>query len=114
MGARAVAPRRPFPYRLPLKYTGGDHLVVVHEIDAWGRRVMVVGDPGNGSYEWCVETNEGLRFSDCGWGSPEAALLAGLVVANGGLEDVQDEPALLAHSHLKTPSQLKAWRREDL
>lgn len=106
-----TTPKKRFRYVLPLKYGDPRELVILYEIDAWDRLVTVIGDARNGCYEWCMETNEGLRYSDCGYGSPEAALLQGLVMANGGLENVPDEPYLLEHSHLKTPAQLKAYRR---
>ena len=65
--------RKPFPYRLPLKYADGAELMVIYEVDFEGRPVTVVSDTRNGTSEWCVETPDGLRFSDCGYGTAECA-----------------------------------------
>jgi hypothetical protein len=71
---------RPYPLRLPLDYTDGTDLKVVHDICVSDtHHVLVVGDPDNGSYEWVLEEADSVTFSNSGYGCSDIALRDGLI-----------------------------------
>lgn len=73
--------------RASLQYTEPE--CVLHELDLGdGFIIRVIGDPGNGCYEWLIERPEQsirqhLEFSDCGYGQSEIALRDGLIAYFG-------------------------------
>ncbi len=100
-----------FPLRLPLTYTDGTCLKVLHDLDVGdGVRVKVIGDPENGAYEWCIEREGGLTFSDSGYGLPEIALRDGLTVWYGDSVDVNK---LTERAKTKAREQLRAYQPRD-
>jgi hypothetical protein len=55
---------------------------IIHEHDCMGDRLLVVGDPDNGCYEWVILTTGKVEsHSDCGHGISEVALRDGLIAA---------------------------------
>ena len=65
---------------LKLRYSGPT-LAILHAIDIDGvTRVLVVGDPANGAYEWAIERNGKIeKHSDVGYGISFVALRDGLI-----------------------------------
>jgi hypothetical protein len=81
-------PTRPiYPFRLPMDYTDGSDLTIVHDIPVdLTAHVKVVGQPDSGAYEWVIENADStLTYSNSGYGSPECALRDGLIVFLGAL-----------------------------
>lgn len=71
--------------KLTLRYTDANNLTVIHHLPgSVGYAVWVVGNPGNASYEWIVESAGKRReHSDCGYGDSDVALRDGLIVRHG-------------------------------
>jgi hypothetical protein len=104
-------PRPKFPFRLPLEYTDGTHLEVLYDLEMdSGSRVKVIGNPGNGAYEWCIEDEGGIRYSDCGYGIPECALRDGLAAWWGESVDIAK---VTARTRAKTRTQLRTYQSPD-
>lgn len=82
---------------LRLKY--GRAVAIVHALEVdHVNRVLVVGDPDNGCYEWALEKNSAIQLhSDVAYGSPEVALRDGLI-AFYGLPDAESLETLKAHA----------------
>lgn len=98
-----------YPIRLPLKYVDPTRLRVLHDFETDpGVHIKVIGDPGNGAYEWLIEQRDGsVKFSDCGYGIPECALRDGLAMWWG---DPVDISKLEQNSKSKTAAQLRAYQ----
>lgn len=81
------------PHLRHLKYT--EPVCVLHELNLGdGFTVRVIGDPGNGAYEWLISRPEGsikskVEFSDCGYGCSDIALRDGLIAYFGLPNELQ-------------------------
>lgn len=70
------------------RYTHDDRIMAAFAVED-GDRVMVVGDPDNGSYEWVIRTPTGIdRHSDDGYGIPGIALRDALIAYYGLPDEV--------------------------
>lgn len=96
--------RPKFPYALPLKYSGPD-LTIIHT-HALGDdiKLHVIGDPDNGSYEWCIEYPDKLEYSDRGYGIWDIALANGICYYHGS------DTVATGFDHMKTRTQLRAYQ----
>lgn len=71
-------------FRMPyFKYTGEATVLMSVDVDM-DAELLIVGQPGNGAYEWVV-VNHGKveQHSDCGYGQISIALRDGLIAYHG-------------------------------
>ena len=66
------------------KYTGNPIEVLMSVDVDMGAELLIVGQPGNGAYEWVI-VNHGKvdKYSDCGYGQSSIALRDGLIAFHG-------------------------------
>lgn len=63
-------------------------------------RVLVIGDPNNGSYDWAIEKHGNVeRYSDVGYGIADVALRDGLIAyyPKPPVDDSSTKPGLTLH-----------------
>lgn len=98
-----------YPYLLSFKYMTPTRVVTLCDLEVDNGRVKVIGEPGNGVYEWVLEYLDGhIEHSNRGYGVPECALRDGLAMWWG--DDVHLD-TLKKDVKTKTATQLKAYSR---
>jgi hypothetical protein len=68
---------------LRLKYSEAIAILRTLDVDH-DIRILVIGDPDNGAYEWAIERSGNIeRHSDAGYGIADVALRDGLIAYYG-------------------------------
>lgn len=77
-------PRFAPSFRMPVfKYTGEARVLMSVEVDM-DVELLVVGQPGNGAYEWVIVNHGKVEsYSDVGYGQTSIALRDGLIAYHG-------------------------------